>query len=161
MAEVQFPVAQHRSVQPPRQAHQARQTGFDKRRFPSEPSTRNAPSQTHYVKARVRVHEYPDGTMAVFHGPRCPVDSQTSRVTRFDATDRRPVDKWTAARSRSRYRQASHNVNELFGFSSAPYLSTAIRPRRTVGGRFSAEQRSAGLSAVPSFAGLFWLSIPE
>ena len=62
----------------------------------------------HYVKARVRVHEYPDGTMAVFHGPRClaryhadgqPIDSQTreGRVTRFDATDRRPVDKWTAA----------------------------------------------------------------
>ena len=24
----------------------------------------------HYVKARVRVHEYPDGTLAVFHGPR-------------------------------------------------------------------------------------------
>ena len=40
----------------------------------------------HYVKARVRVHEYPDGTMAVFHGPRClaryhaegqPIDSRT------------------------------------------------------------------------------------
>ena len=39
----------------------------------------------HYVKARVRVHEW-DGTMAVFHGPRClaryhadgqPIDSQT------------------------------------------------------------------------------------
>lgn len=25
----------------------------------------------HYVKARVRIHEYPDGTFAVFHGPRC------------------------------------------------------------------------------------------
>ncbi len=25
----------------------------------------------HYVKARVRVHEYPDGHLAVFHGPRC------------------------------------------------------------------------------------------
>ena len=25
----------------------------------------------HYVKARVRVHEYPNGTLAVFHGPRC------------------------------------------------------------------------------------------
>ena len=25
----------------------------------------------HYVKARVRVHEYPDGTLALFHGPRC------------------------------------------------------------------------------------------
>jgi hypothetical protein len=24
----------------------------------------------HYVKAHVRVHEYPDGTLAVFHGPR-------------------------------------------------------------------------------------------
>ena len=24
----------------------------------------------HYVKASVRVHEYPDGTLAVFHGPR-------------------------------------------------------------------------------------------
>ena len=25
----------------------------------------------HYAKARVRVHEYPDGRLAVFHGPRC------------------------------------------------------------------------------------------
>ncbi len=25
----------------------------------------------HYVKARVRVHEYPDGSLALFHGPRC------------------------------------------------------------------------------------------
>jgi len=25
----------------------------------------------HYVKANVRVHEYPDTTLAVFHGPRC------------------------------------------------------------------------------------------
>lgn len=25
----------------------------------------------HFVKARVRVHEYPDGSLAVFHGPRC------------------------------------------------------------------------------------------
>lgn len=25
----------------------------------------------HYVKARVRVHEYPDRSLAIFHGPRC------------------------------------------------------------------------------------------
>jgi hypothetical protein len=25
----------------------------------------------HYVKAKVRVHEYPDGSLALFHGPRC------------------------------------------------------------------------------------------
>ncbi|MYK33308.1 MAG: hypothetical protein F4051_16875 [Boseongicola sp. SB0670_bin_30] len=28
------------------------------------------PERPHYVKATVRVHEYPDGTLAVFHGPR-------------------------------------------------------------------------------------------
>ena len=25
----------------------------------------------HYVKARVRIHQYPDGHLAIFHGPRC------------------------------------------------------------------------------------------
>lgn len=30
-----------------------------------------SPLRPHFVKAKVRVHEYPDGTLAVFHGPRC------------------------------------------------------------------------------------------
>jgi transposase len=30
-----------------------------------------SPLRAHYVKARVRVHQYPDGALAVFHGPRC------------------------------------------------------------------------------------------
>ena len=30
-----------------------------------------SPARRHFVKLRVRVHEYPDGTLAVFHGPRC------------------------------------------------------------------------------------------
>jgi len=25
----------------------------------------------HYVKAKVRVHEYPNGQLATFYGPRC------------------------------------------------------------------------------------------
>jgi transposase len=29
------------------------------------------PHRFHYVRATVRVHAYPDGTLAVFHGPRC------------------------------------------------------------------------------------------
>jgi transposase len=29
------------------------------------------PHRFHYVKVTVRVHEYADGTLAVFHGPRC------------------------------------------------------------------------------------------
>jgi transposase len=30
-----------------------------------------SPLRQHFVKARVRVHDYPDGTLAIFHGPRC------------------------------------------------------------------------------------------
>ena len=63
----------------------------------------------HYVKARVRVHEYPDATLALFHGPKClarynadgePIDTPTpaGRVSRFDAACQSPVDKWTAAK---------------------------------------------------------------
>jgi transposase len=29
------------------------------------------PARAHFVRAKVRVHEYPDGELAVFHGPRC------------------------------------------------------------------------------------------
>ena len=58
----------------------------------------------HYVKATVRVHEYPDGRLAIFDGPRC--------LARFDRKDIRsmprgplnsarrppPVDLWTTQR---------------------------------------------------------------
>jgi transposase len=30
-----------------------------------------SPLRPHFVKAKVRVHDYPDSTLAVFHGPRC------------------------------------------------------------------------------------------
>ena len=29
-----------------------------------------SPMRPHFVRAKVRVHDYPDGTMAIFHGPR-------------------------------------------------------------------------------------------
>ena len=37
-----------------------------------------SPARAHYVKARVKVHEYPNGALAVFHGPRL--------LARYDAT---------------------------------------------------------------------------
>ena len=40
-----------------------------------------SPLRAHYVKARVKVREYPDGTLAVFHGPR--------RIARYTAQGRR------------------------------------------------------------------------
>ncbi len=30
-----------------------------------------SPLRPHFVKAKVRVHDYPDGTLALYHGPRC------------------------------------------------------------------------------------------
>ena len=39
-----------------------------------------SPARAHYVKATVKVRNYPDGTLAVFHGPR--------RLARYDADGR-------------------------------------------------------------------------
>ena len=36
-----------------------------------------SPVRAHYVKARVKVREYSDGTLGVFHGPR--------RIARYSA----------------------------------------------------------------------------
>jgi hypothetical protein len=29
------------------------------------------PARAHFVRTKVKVHEYPDGELAIFHGPRC------------------------------------------------------------------------------------------
>ena len=42
-----------------------------------------SPLRHHYVKARVSVRDYPDGTLAIFHGPRC--------IGRYDAAGREIV----------------------------------------------------------------------
>jgi hypothetical protein len=47
-----------------------------------------SPGRAHYVKANVRVHEYP-GTLAVFHGPR--------RLARYDGEGRQLPDVPTTA----------------------------------------------------------------
>lgn len=43
----------------------------------------------HYVKATVRVHQYPDRTLSIFHGPRC--------LARYDAKGRFSKEKSRAA----------------------------------------------------------------
>ena len=47
-----------------------------------------SPARPHYVKARVKVHEYPDGTFAVLHGPR--------RIARYSAQGAEIVEVPTA-----------------------------------------------------------------
>jgi transposase len=50
-----------------------------------------SPLRPHFVRAKVRVHHYPDDTLAVFHGPRC-----LARYT-GDGRLREPVSKARAA----------------------------------------------------------------
>ncbi len=47
-----------------------------------------SPLRAHYVKATVKVREYPDGTLAVFHGPR--------RIGHYDAQGAELIDVPTA-----------------------------------------------------------------
>jgi hypothetical protein len=54
----------------------------------------DSPLRYHWVKARVRIHQYPDDTLALFHGPAC--------IARYDALGRPPASKPIAAgRARS------------------------------------------------------------
>jgi len=46
-----------------------------------------SPMRAHYVKARVKVRDYPDGSLAILHGPRC--------LARYDAAGR-PIAAPTA-----------------------------------------------------------------
>jgi transposase len=56
----------------------------------------------HYVKVTVRVHAYPDGTLAVFHGPRCLARYTTEgQLLTPDATPARQKDPTPRSRVRS------------------------------------------------------------
>lgn len=59
------------------------------------------PHRFHYVKVTVRVHAYPDGTLAVFHGPRCLARyTAEGQLLTPDATTARPQDPPRRSRAR-------------------------------------------------------------
>lgn len=74
-----------------------------------------SPLRRHFVRATVRVHDYADGTLALFHGPRC--------IARYDRAGAplipppagqnrvgpRPVDMWTTPKRRPHPHRPHHN----------------------------------------------------
>ncbi|MDE3020100.1 MAG: hypothetical protein KGO52_11345 [Nitrospirota bacterium] len=56
------------------------------------------PHRFHYVKVTVRVHAYPDGTLAVFHGPRCLARYSAEGVLRETSSMTRPPHTLRRAR---------------------------------------------------------------
>jgi hypothetical protein len=49
------------------------------------------PARAHFVKAKVCVHAYPDGELAIFHGPRCLVRWTPDQI------NQEPQDTWSFA----------------------------------------------------------------
>jgi transposase len=74
----------------------------------------DSPLRHHWVKARVRVHQYPDGQLALFHGPAC--------IARYDALGRPGGSDPTARRA------TPCSAPERDGLASA--ASVRITPRR-------------------------------
>jgi hypothetical protein len=62
------------------------------------------PLRPHFVRAMVCVHEYPDGRLAIFHGPLAsPITTSTEICTMTpnwlrDPLPQPPVDLWTTRR---------------------------------------------------------------
>ena len=60
-----------------------------------------SPMRAHFVKARVKVHVYPDGSCALFHGPRCigRYDQNGAirrcEIRRLNPLGGEPVEMWT------------------------------------------------------------------
>lgn len=67
------------------------------------------PHRFHYVKATVRVHNYPDGTLAVFHGPRCLARYDPAGQVRESA----PLPALATARLRGRRPERSSVSGQL------------------------------------------------
>jgi len=80
-----------------------------------------SPLRAHYVKARVRVHQYPDGALAVFHGPRC--------IARF-AADGQPAPLHPTQASATSCSPPSRTLRAACGGGLRPSLTAAARDVR-------------------------------
>ena len=77
-----------------------------------------SPLRAHYVKARVRVHQYPDAALAVFHGPRC--------IARFSA-DGQHAPLVPTRQSATACSPPSRTLRAAFGGGLRPSLTAAAR----------------------------------
>lgn len=90
-----------------------------------------SPSRPHFVKATVKVHQYPDGGLAVFHGRRCLGRYDTKG---FPIGEPRVADqaKKPAGPSRRRARTGLGTVNRDRGGASRRHPSHTTGHRATI-----------------------------
>ena len=124
------------------------------------------------------MHEYPDATLALFHGPRCLAALQrrrrarrtpkaASRVSRFDAACRRPVDKWTAAPRLTTSPQGhTHQQKRSTHLVHKPVNSKCSRQRERSQGTAGPSgrrpwPRTPAMARMPPAAVLRWVERPR
>jgi hypothetical protein len=103
-----------------------------------------SPLRAHYVKARVRVHHYPDDALAVFHGPRC--------IARFAADGQHAPLSPTRA-SATACSPPSRTLRAACGGGLRPSLTAAARDvaeKRQVGTKKRPAGRTKKLNLVSS-----------
>lgn len=79
-----------------------------------------SPLRRHYVRASVRVHEYPDRSLAIFHGPLA--------LARFDAAGKQVVENPPAARPKRRKTAAHPTCGYVDNASALPTSPQARQP---------------------------------
>jgi transposase len=77
-----------------------------------------SPARAHYVKANVKVREYPDGTLAVFHGPR--------RLARY-SSDGEEIAQVPTTKSVTPCSPPSRTLRAAAGGGLRPSLTAAAR----------------------------------
>jgi hypothetical protein len=100
-----------------------------------------SPLRAHFVKANVKVRQYPDGTLAVFHGPRC--------LGRYDAKGAAREQTTSAPRSRQA-RVGDGRALVKAGLRPPPPAATALTRARP--SPFRSAERSTGGSGPPQSA---------
>jgi transposase len=91
----------------------------------------DSPLRHHWVKARVRVHQYPDGQLALFHGPAC--------IARYDALGRPHGADPTTGRATPCSAPPRDGLASATGVATTPRRPPLTAPARALARQAQAE----------------------
>jgi transposase len=84
----------------------------------------DSPLRHHWVKARVRVHQYPDGQLALFHGPAC--------IARYDALGHQEGAVPTTGRARACSAPSRDGLTNTALVADSPRRPSLTAPARAL-----------------------------
>jgi len=87
------------------------------------------PARPHFVRAKVRVHEYPDGELAIFHGPRCLVRWRSEDTAEPDQP--LPLCRLPLAAPSEAHQTADNPKTVIHSFHSRKKINQAVNSSAT------------------------------